>query len=164
MYFIFAINVVVYLYIFFAGYNVTILAYGQTGSGKTHSMGTNYIEEEDMGIIPRSVNDIFDIISSKEDWSFKVTVSFMELYQEQLYDLLTDKQRNQSIVEIRDDGKNIKIAGLVAKEVKNATEALHCLTQGSLGRATGATAMNAQSSRSHAIYTLCVYQHKKNDL
>ncbi|XP_071860404.1 kinesin-like protein 3A [Bombus fervidus] len=148
----------------FQGYNVTILAYGQTGSGKTHSMGTNYIEEEDMGIIPRSVNDIFDIISSKEDWSFKVTVSFMELYQEQLYDLLTDKQRNQSIVEIRDDGKNIKIAGLVAKEVKTATEALNCLTQGSLGRATGATAMNAQSSRSHAIYTLCVYQHKKNDL
>lgn len=164
MYFIFAINIVVYLYTFFAGYNVTILAYGQTGSGKTHSMGTNYIEEEDMGIIPRSVNDIFDIISSKEDWSFKVTVSFMELYQEQLYDLLTDKQRNQSIVEIRDDGKNIKIAGLVAKEVKTATEALKCLTQGSLGRATGATAMNAQSSRSHAIYTLCVYQHKKNDL
>ncbi|KAK1120467.1 hypothetical protein K0M31_012444 [Melipona bicolor] len=148
----------------FQGYNVTILAYGQTGSGKTHSMGTNYVEAENMGVIPRAVNDIFDMILSKEDWNFKVTVSFMELYQEQLYDLLTDKQRNQSIVDIRDDGKNIKIAGLVEKEVKSATETLDCLTQGSVGRATGATAMNAQSSRSHAIFTLCIYQHKKNDL
>lgn len=127
-------------------------------------MGTNYVEAENMGVIPRAVNDIFDMILSKEDWNFKVTVSFMELYQEQLYDLLTDKQRNQSIVDIRDDGKNIKIAGLVEKEVKNAMETLDCLTQGSVGRATGATAMNAQSSRSHAIFTLCVYQHKKNDL
>ncbi|XP_076163701.1 kinesin-like protein 3A isoform X2 [Ptiloglossa arizonensis] len=147
----------------FQGYNVTILAYGQTGSGKTHSMGTNYDETEDMGVIPRAVQDIFDIISSKEDWSFKVTVSFMELYQEQLYDLLTDKQRSQSVVDIRDDGKNIKVIGVVEKKIANTKEALQCLMQGSLGRATGATAMNAQSSRSHAIFTLCVYQHKKND-
>ncbi|XP_053989871.1 chromosome-associated kinesin KIF4-like, partial [Hylaeus volcanicus] len=147
----------------FQGYNVTILAYGQTGSGKTHSMGTNYDETEDCGVIPRAVNDIFTIISSKEDWSFRVTVSFMELYQEQLYDLLTEKQRSQSVVDIRDDGKNIKVAGVVEKEVENARETLECLMQGSLGRATGATAMNAQSSRSHAIFTLCVHQQKKND-
>ncbi|XP_053989856.1 chromosome-associated kinesin KIF4A-like [Hylaeus volcanicus] len=147
----------------FQGYNVTILAYGQTGSGKTHSMGTNYDETEDCGVIPRAVNDIFHIISSKEDWSFRVTVSFMELYQEQLYDLLTEKQRSQSVVDIRDDGKNIKVAGVVEKEVENARETLECLMQGSLGRATGATAMNAQSSRSHAIFTLCVHQQKKND-
>ncbi|XP_076246132.1 kinesin-like protein 3A [Calliopsis andreniformis] len=147
----------------FQGYNVTILAYGQTGSGKTHSMGTNYIETEDMGVIPRAVHDIFDMISSKEDWSFKVTVSFMELYQEQLYDLLADKQRNQSIVDIRDDGKHIKVTGVVEKDVANAKEALECLVQGSLGRVTGATAMNAQSSRSHAIFTLCINQQKKDD-
>lgn len=147
----------------FTGYNVTILAYGQTGSGKTHSMGTNYSEAEDTGVIPRAVHDIFDIVSLKKDWNFKITVSFMELYQEQLYDLLTDKQRNQSIVDIRDDGKNIKVTGVVEKEVTNAAETLQCLTQGSVGRATGATAMNANSSRSHAIFTLCVYQQKKTD-
>ncbi|KZC08147.1 Chromosome-associated kinesin KIF4A [Dufourea novaeangliae] len=147
----------------FQGYNVTILAYGQTGSGKTHSMGTNYVESEDTGIIPRAIHDIFDMIQLKEGWSFKVTVSFMELYQEQLYDLLTDKQRNQSIVDIRDDGKNIKISGLVEKEVTNADEALQCLTHGSLGRVTGATAMNAQSSRSHAIFTVSIYQQKLDD-
>lgn len=147
----------------FPGYNVTILAYGQTGSGKTHSMGTNYVEGENMGVIPRAVHDIFNMISLRKDWSFKITVSFMELYQEQLYDLLADKQRSQSIVDIRDDGKSIKVTGVVEKEVENAIEALNCLMQGSLGRATGATAMNAHSSRSHAIFTLCIYQQKKDD-
>ncbi|XP_031828912.1 kinesin-like protein 3A isoform X2 [Nomia melanderi] len=147
----------------FEGYNVTILAYGQTGSGKTHSMGTNYVETGDTGVIPRALHDIFNIIHLKKDWSFKVAVSFMELYQEQLYDLLADKQRNQSIVDIRDDGKNIKVSGVVEKEVVNAAEALQCLTQGSIGRVTGATAMNAQSSRSHAIFTICVHQQKQDD-
>ncbi|XP_076281819.1 chromosome-associated kinesin KIF4-like isoform X2 [Lasioglossum baleicum] len=147
----------------FKGYNVTILAYGQTGSGKTYSMGTNYIATEETGVIPRAVHNIFQIIESKEDWSFNVSVSFMELYQEQLYDLLADKPRNQSIVDIRDDGKNVKVSGVVENVVTNAQEALQCLTQGSLGRVTGATAMNAQSSRSHAIFTICIHQQKQGD-
>ncbi|XP_076282466.1 kinesin-like protein 3A isoform X2 [Lasioglossum baleicum] len=147
----------------FKGYNVTILAYGQTGSGKTYSMGTNYNATEETGVIPRAVHNIFQIIESKEDWSFNVSVSFMELYQEQLYDLLADKPRNQSIVDIRDDGKNVKVSGVVENVVTNAQEALQCLTQGSLGRVTGATAMNAQSSRSHAIFTICIHQQKQGD-
>ncbi|XP_036144376.1 chromosome-associated kinesin KIF4-like [Monomorium pharaonis] len=147
----------------FQGYNVTILAYGQTGSGKTHSMGTSYTGVEEKGIIPRVVYDIFEAIKSKEDWSFKVAVSFMELYQEQLYDLLSDKQKSQSIVDIREDGKSIRIVGVTEKQVINARETLECLTQGSMGRVTGATAMNAYSSRSHAIFTLCVRQQKKDD-
>ncbi|KAL6425654.1 hypothetical protein ACFW04_009636 [Cataglyphis niger] len=147
----------------FQGYNVTILAYGQTGSGKTYSMGTNYVGTGEKGIIPRVTHDIFERIKSKEDWSFKVAVSFMELYQEQVYDLLSDKQRSQSIVDIREDGKNIKIVGITEKEVINAEETLKCLTQGAMGRVTGATAMNAHSSRSHAIFTICIHQQKKND-
>ncbi|XP_032669022.1 chromosome-associated kinesin KIF4 isoform X1 [Odontomachus brunneus] len=147
----------------FQGYNVTILAYGQTGSGKTHSMGTNYTGVEEKGIIPRVTQDIFETIKLKEDWSFKISVSFMELYQEQLYDLLSDKQRSQSIVDIREDGKSIKIIGITEKEVTNAQETLECLSQGSIGRVTGATAMNAHSSRSHAIFTICIHQQKKDD-
>ncbi|XP_070152318.1 chromosome-associated kinesin KIF4 [Polyergus mexicanus] len=147
----------------FQGYNVTVLAYGQTGSGKTHSMGTNYVGMGEKGIIPRVSHDIFERIELKEDWSFKVTVSFMELYQEQLYDLLSDKQRSQSIVDIREDGKSIKIVGITEKQVINAQETLKCLTQGAMGRITGATAMNAHSSRSHAIFTICIHQQKKND-
>ncbi|XP_033227656.1 chromosome-associated kinesin KIF4 [Belonocnema kinseyi] len=148
----------------FQGYNVTILAYGQTGSGKTHSMGTNYSEtSENIGVIPRAVDDIFQTIKSQEEWDYKVTVAFMELYQEQLYDLLAQKQRSQCIVDIREDAKNIKIVGLTERPVLNAKETLQCLAEGSLCRATGATAMNSQSSRSHAIFTISVHQEKKND-
>ncbi|XP_071571504.1 chromosome-associated kinesin KIF4 isoform X3 [Temnothorax nylanderi] len=147
----------------FQGYNVTILAYGQTGSGKTHSMGTNYTGVGEKGIIPRVIYDIFEIIESKEDWNFKVAVSFMELYQEQLYDLLSDKQRSQSIVDIREDGKSIRIVSVTEKQVANAQETLECLAQGSTGRVRGATAMNAHTSRSHAIFTLCIRQQKRDD-
>lgn len=139
------------------------MAYGQTGSGKTHSMGTNYAGVGEKGIIPRVIYDMFEIIKSKEDWSFKVAVSFMELYQEQLYDLLSDKQKSQSVVDIREDGKSIRIVGVTEKQVTNAQETLDCLAQGSMGRVTGATAMNAYSSRSHAIFTLCIRQQRRDD-
>ncbi|XP_035733121.1 chromosome-associated kinesin KIF4-like [Vespa mandarinia] len=147
----------------FDGYNVTILAYGQTGSGKTHSMGTDYSGVEDMGIIPRAMQDIFKIVASKKEWNFRTSVSFMELYQEQLYDLLSDKQRTHSTVDIREDNKGIRIIGVTEKEVQNAEECLECLIEGSQGRVTGSTAMNAQSSRSHAIFTLHIQQQKGND-
>lgn len=139
------------------------MAYGQTGSGKTHSMGTNYTGVGEKGVIPRVIDDIFEIIESKKDWSFKVAVSFMELYQEQLYDLLSDKQKSQSIVDIREEGKSIKIVGVTEKQVTDVQETLECLAQGSMGRVTGATAMNAHSSRSHAIFTLCIRQQKRDD-
>lgn len=146
------------------GYNVTILAYGQTGSGKTHSMGTNYSESNgNDGVIPRAVEDIFETIKLKEDWDYKVAVSFMELYQEQLYDLLANKQRNQCVVDIREDSKSIKIVGVTERTVTNSQETLQCLADGSLCRATGATAMNSQSSRSHAIFSISVHQQKKDD-
>ncbi|XP_015113938.1 chromosome-associated kinesin KIF4 [Diachasma alloeum] len=152
----------------FKGYNVTILAYGQTGSGKTYSMGTNYSFTNDLstGIIPRAVGDIFSTISQKtlDNWTYKVTVGFMELYNEQLYDLLADKPtRKDSIVDIREDTNGIKIIGLTEREVTCAEQVLQCLMSGSQGRATGATAMNSQSSRSHAIFTLTVCQQKNND-
>lgn len=127
-------------------------------------MGTDYTGVGEKDIIPRVIYDIFERIKSKEDWSFKVAVSFIELYQEQLYDLLTSKQKSQSILEIREiDVKSIKIIGAIEKQVRDAQETLKCLAQGSMGRVTGATAMNAHSSRSHAIFTLCIHQQKRDD-
>ncbi|KAF6201027.1 hypothetical protein GE061_005474 [Apolygus lucorum] len=139
----------------FKGYNLTILAYGQTGSGKTYTMGTNYNGEGELGVIPRAVYDIFDIIESrKEDTTFGVTVSFLELYNESLYDLLTDKPREQSIVDMREMNNGICIPGLTELQVQNADNALAILKEGSSGRVVGATAMNAASSRSHAVFTI----------
>lgn len=74
---------------FILGYNVTILAYGQTGSGKTHSMGTNFVDnenEEDKGIIPRAIQDIFnEVHNKKEEAKFSIKASFIEVNNHYLY-------------------------------------------------------------------------------
>ncbi|XP_024085470.1 uncharacterized protein LOC106661425 isoform X2 [Cimex lectularius] len=137
----------------FKGYNLTILAYGQTGSGKTYTMGTNYSGDIELGVIPRAVYDIFDTIETKTDYSYRVTCSFLELYNESLYDLLTNKPREQSVVDMREQHNGVCIPGLTEVEVHSPAEALSRLQEGSQGRVVGATAMNAQSSRSHAIFT-----------
>ncbi|KAK5648918.1 hypothetical protein RI129_003810 [Pyrocoelia pectoralis] len=148
----------------FKGYNVTILAYGQTGSGKTYSMGTAYDSSSDIGIIPRAVNDIFNYANDNFAYDFHISVSFMELYQEMLYDLLTSKSREQSVVEIREDSKgSIIIPGLTTETVTSSAQALDMLLKGSKGRVTGSTNMNTQSSRSHAIFTINILMQQKSD-
>ena len=77
---------------FVLGYNATVLAYGQTGSGKTHSMGTVSTESTPLeleGTIPRAIREIFHRISNMPSYDFSVKVAFVELYKEQLYDLLS---------------------------------------------------------------------------
>ncbi|XP_059614251.1 chromosome-associated kinesin KIF4A [Phlebotomus argentipes] len=142
----------------FEGYNVTILAYGQTSSGKTYTMGTTYSGEDDSscGIIPRAMSDIFQQIEElkKRGYTFTVACTFLELYQEDLYDLLSDKPREGNTLDIREHNNNIVIPGVTEVAVSSARETTDCLIRGSSGRAVGATAMNAQSSRSHAIFSV----------
>ncbi|XP_062539116.1 chromosome-associated kinesin KIF4-like [Armigeres subalbatus] len=150
-----------------AGYNVTILAYGQTGSGKTYTMGTNYDGEEDetMGVIPRAINDIFEQIKDMDTES-EVTIncSFMELYQENLYDLLSNKiTREERVVDIREANNQIVIPGLTEVPIRTADETFEALMRGSQERAVASTAMNAVSSRSHAIFTLNLTNRSKGD-
>ncbi|RZC38617.1 Kinesin domain containing protein [Asbolus verrucosus] len=148
----------------FSGYNLTILAYGQTGSGKTHTMGTAYSGEEDMGVIPRAVSEIFKHVRDNFTYDFALSVSFMELYQEVLYDLLADKSREQCVLDIREDSnKGVLIPGLTEVPVENARSVLEALMRGSKSRVTGATNMNAQSSRSHAIFTINVLMQNKTE-
>uniref|UniRef100_A0A1Q3EWD5 Putative kinesin-like protein n=1 Tax=Culex tarsalis TaxID=7177 RepID=A0A1Q3EWD5_CULTA len=142
----------------YAGYNVTILAYGQTGSGKTFTMGTNYDGSEDatMGVIPRAIIDIFERIEeTRGESETKVACSFMELYQENLYDLLSEKgSREERVVDIRESNNQIVIPGLTEIPIRSAGETFEVLMRGSQERAVASTAMNAVSSRSHAIFTL----------
>ncbi|CAG9799552.1 unnamed protein product [Chironomus riparius] len=145
----------------FDGYNVTILAYGQTGSGKTYTMGTVFDgdwENTRVGIIPRALRDIFKTVRTMEDSStISITCSFMELYREVLYDLLTDRSRDQSVCEIREDGsKGIIINGLCEIPANDEDKATNCLMTGGSKRTVGATAMNDASSRSHAIFVVNV--------
>lgn len=151
----------------YAGYNVTILAYGQTGSGKTYTMGTNYDGEEDetMGVIPRAINDIFGRIEEMADESeVTVSCSFMELYQENLYDLLSSKgSREERVVDIRESNNQIVIPGLTEVQIRTAEDTFEALMTGSQERAVASTAMNAVSSRSHAIFTLNLTNRSKGD-
>ncbi|TRZ06187.1 hypothetical protein HGM15179_020919, partial [Zosterops borbonicus] len=151
----------------FKGYNATVLAYGQTGSGKTYSMGSTYTasqeHEPSVGVIPRVIKLLFEEKQQRQDWDFVLKVSYLEIYNEDILDLLCSS-RERSQISIREDPKEgIKIVGLTEKNVTCAQETVSCLEQGNNSRTVGSTAMNSQSSRSHAIFTICIDQKKKND-
>ncbi|RIB19736.1 P-loop containing nucleoside triphosphate hydrolase protein [Gigaspora rosea] len=149
---------------FIEGYNVTILAYGQTSSGKTYTMGTSdssKIPADQKGIVPRAMRSLFDIINSPQYKSrkFQIKVSFIEIYNEDLIDLLGEGEGPQ--VTIREDSKgHILWSGLQEIKVNSADEVMGHLSRGSSNRQVGATDMNQKSSRSHAIFSVTMIQHK----
>lgn len=143
------------------GYNCSVLMYGQTGSGKTYTMGTNYGQSEvaaaNPGIIPQAVRDLFACLSQQQGcWTAKV--SFLEIYNENVFDLLANPKDREAIP-IREVGKVIVLPGLVHRQVGDPEEALQCLEQGSRNRSTGATLLNSCSSRSHAIFSIHLQGH-----
>ncbi|XP_054717642.1 kinesin-like protein KIF21A, partial [Uloborus diversus] len=160
------------------GYNATILAYGQTGSGKTYTMGTGFdvsVSEDDKGIIPRAVHHLFDEMARQQNEaqnnnvtppSFQVLAQFMELYNEDIIDLLDpvrdgDVKNMKKCVKIHEDvDGQIYTVGLTSRSVTSADEALQCLKIGALSRTTASTKMNSQSSRSHAMFTLLMKQQR----
>ncbi|KAK2116214.1 Chromosome-associated kinesin kif4a [Saguinus oedipus] len=151
----------------FKGYNATVLAYGQTGSGKTYSMGGAYTAEQEneptVGVIPRVIQLLFKEIDKKSDFEFTLKVSYLEIYNEEILDLLCPS-REKSQINIREDPKEgIKIVGLTEKTVLVASDTVSCLEQGNNCRTVASTAMNSQSSRSHAIFTISIEQRKKSD-
>nr|XP_012803214.2 chromosome-associated kinesin KIF4A-like [Jaculus jaculus] len=152
----------------FKGYNATILAYGQTGSGKTYSMGGAYTAEQEdeptVGIIPRVIRLLFKEIDKKNDSEFTLKVSYLEIYKEEILDLLCSPREKASHINIREDPKaGVKIVGLTERTVFLASDTVSCLEQGNSSRTVASTAMNSQSSRSHAIFTIFIEQRKKTD-
>ncbi|TPP64453.1 Kinesin protein [Fasciola gigantica] len=136
------------------GYNATLFAYGQTGSGKTYTMGTCALEKfsgTNYGIVPRMVEDIFKCMPTFP-YDYTIRVSFLEIYKEDILDLLSDDVTTP--LPIREDNQVIKIPGLTERIVSCSDDVLTLLHSGSTKRSVGGTAMNSQSSRSHAIFTL----------
>ncbi|XP_072914236.1 kinesin family member 4 [Hemitrygon akajei] len=151
----------------FKGYNATVLAYGQTGSGKTYSMGGTYTSGQEgdpsVGVIPRVINMLFQKVEENLENDFALKVSYLEIYNEEIIDLL-DSSREKLPIHIREDPKEgIKIVGLIERKVNTAMDMVGCLEQGNSTRTVAATAMNTQSSRSHAIFTITVEQRKRSD-
>ncbi|XP_042027796.1 kinesin-like protein KIN-4C [Salvia splendens] len=149
----------------FHGYNGTVLAYGQTGSGKTYTMGTNYNgEEHGDAILPKVMDTIFTKVESMtESTEFLIRVSYIEVFKEDVFDLLDPKATGPSRVPIQIRERvsgGITLAGVTESEVRTKEEMASYLLQGSLSRATGSTKMNSQSSRSHAIFTISMEQRR----
>ncbi|XP_077588298.1 kinesin-like protein KIF3A [Stigmatopora nigra] len=139
-----------------AGYNGTIFAYGQTGTGKTFTMEGVRAVPELRGIIPNSFAHIFGHIAKAEgDTRFLVHVSYLEIYNEEVRDLLAKDQTQRLEVKERPDvGVYIKdLSGYVAN---NADDMDRIMTLGNKNRSVGATNMNEHSSRSHAIFTITI--------
>ncbi len=141
-----------------AGYNGTVFAYGQTGSGKTFTMmGADIGNDEQKGIIPRIVEQIFDrIVRSDVSIEFMVKVSYMEIYMERIRDLLVPANDNLPIHEDKERGVHVK--GLNEFYVGTVGEVYTIIEKGGQSRAVAATNMNQESSRSHSIFVIEVMQ------
>ncbi|XP_074654026.1 carboxy-terminal kinesin 2-like isoform X1 [Tubulanus polymorphus] len=143
------------------GYNVCIFAYGQTGSGKTYTMegGPDALHNADSrGMIPRAVEQVFDAsIAMKENgWQFTFEVSFLEIYNETIRDLLgNDGINSQTKHEIKIAGNNshdVMVTNLTTISVESADQVLSLLLKASRNRAVAETKCNARSSRSHSVF------------
>ncbi|CAF0882015.1 unnamed protein product [Brachionus calyciflorus] len=143
----------------FDGYNATVFAYGQTGSGKTHTISGCKTTVDDYGIIPRAVETIFQIINTSQKINqrdYIVKVNFIEIYKEELKDLLDSSEKDLQIRE--DEQGNTIIYGANEVSCSSLEEVMACFDSGTLLRHTGSTNMNEQSSRSHSVFTVCVEQ------
>ncbi|XP_046824647.1 kinesin-like protein KIF3B [Vespa crabro] len=137
------------------GFNGTIFAYGQTGTGKTYTMEGSKMEHEKRGIIPRSFEHIFNHIGRSENMQYLVRASYLEIYQEEIRDLL---HRDQSL---RFELKEKPESGVFVKDLstavcKSAAEIQRLMNEGNQNRTIGATNMNEHSSRSHAIFLITI--------
>ncbi|NXV19533.1 KIF3C protein, partial [Cepphus grylle] len=137
------------------GFNGTIFAYGQTGTGKTYTMQGAWAEPEKRGIIPISFEHIFTHISRSQNQQYLVRASYLEIYQEEIRDLLAkDQSKKLELKENPETGVYIKdLSSFVTKNVK---EIEHVMNLGSQTRSVGSTNMNEHSSRSHAIFLITI--------
>jgi hypothetical protein len=138
------------------GYNGTIFAYGQTGTGKTHTMTGVEGSDEHKGIMPRAFADIFENIKSDSNQTqFLVRASYLEIYNEEIRDLLAKNPKNRlELHEKPDSGVYVKDLSYYA--AKTAQEICDVMSIGIKNRSVGATAMNQHSSRSHSLFQITV--------
>ncbi|XP_008557733.1 kinesin-like protein KIF3B [Microplitis demolitor] len=137
------------------GFNGTIFAYGQTGTGKTYTMEGSKNDYDRRGIIPRSFEHIFNHIGRTENMQYLVRASYLEIYQEEIRDLLhADQSLRFELKEKPESGVFVKDLSTVV--CKSAHEIQQLMNKGNLNRTIGATNMNEHSSRSHAIFLITI--------
>jgi hypothetical protein len=153
------------------GYNGTIFAYGQTGAGKTFTIQGTADPSKDLdpakvelrGLLPRSNEFIFECIEEARQTGveFSVRCSYLEIYQEQIIDLLSPDSRNLNIREDIKDG--VYVEGLIEQTVSNCIETMDLIKTGARNRHVGQTSMNMESSRSHSVFTMLIESRVTED-
>ncbi|KAJ8459696.1 hypothetical protein OPV22_032622 [Ensete ventricosum] len=150
------------------GYKVCIFAYGQTGSGKTYTMMGNTGCAEQKGLIPRSLEQIFQTSQSLQcqGWKYKMQASILEIYNETIRDLLSPSRPStldtngglcKQYTIKHDANGNTIISDLTIVDVCSISEVSFLLQQAAESRSVGRTQMNEQSSRSHFVFTLRIF-------
>jgi centromeric protein E len=147
------------------GYHGTVFAYGMTGTGKTFSMqGT----ATSPGVIPLAITDIFSFIRETPHREFLLRVSYLEIYNEKIHDLLSTSGSpglagsQQEEIKLREDSKRGVYATPLKEEiVQSPTQLLRVIARGDLARRTGSTQFNARSSRSHAVVQIVVESRER---
>uniref|UniRef100_A0A7N6BP37 Kinesin-like protein KIF16B n=1 Tax=Anabas testudineus TaxID=64144 RepID=A0A7N6BP37_ANATE len=145
----------------FEGYNACVFAYGQTGSGKSYTMMG---APGDAGLIPRICEGLFSRISEATRWdeaSFRTEVSYLEIYNERVRDLLRRKSTQTYNLRVREHPKDGPYVEDLSKHlVQNYSDVEELMEAGNINRTTASTGMNDVSSRSHAIFTINFTQAK----
>ncbi|EFN81043.1 Bipolar kinesin KRP-130 [Harpegnathos saltator] len=155
-----------------AGYSCTVFAYGQTGTGKTYTMeggrvedpGLHWQSDTSAGMIPRCLSHLFDELQLLENQQYVVKINFLELYNEELFDLLGPSSHDATKIKLYEDMSkkgSVIIHGLEEVTVRNKTKVYKILEKGSERRQTAATLMNSNSSRSHTVFSITI--HMKED-
>nr|XP_046206561.1 centromere-associated protein E isoform X7 [Oncorhynchus gorbuscha] len=142
------------------GYNGTIFAYGQTSSGKTFTMMGSSLTP---GVIPLAMEDVFQTIKNCPKKEFLLRVSYLEIYNETVTDLLCDNWKRKPL-EIREgNNKNVYVADLTEELVTSPEQALAWIRKGEKNRHYGKTKMNQRSSRSHTIFRMILESRDSGD-
>ncbi|KAI7796832.1 kinesin-like protein KIF22 [Triplophysa rosa] len=142
------------------GQNASVFAYGPTGAGKTHTMLGS---QEQPGIIPRAVKEVFNLVAAQEkeqdSWQYSVGMSYLEIYNEKVLDLLSSGSQDLPIREDKD--RNILIPGLTHTPLSSFSDFDRHFIPASLNRTTASTKLNQRSSRSHAVLLVKVVKSQR---
>ncbi|XP_064366604.1 centromere-associated protein E isoform X4 [Dromaius novaehollandiae] len=142
------------------GYNGTIFAYGQTASGKTYTMMGN---DDFVGIIPKAIQHVFKIICEIPDREFLLRVSYMEIYNETITDLLCDIRKKKPLGIREDVNRNTYVEDLIEEVVVAPEQVMEWIRKGEKNRHYGETKMNEHSSRSHTIFRMIIESRERSD-
>lgn len=142
------------------GVNGTIFAYGQTGSGKTFTITGGTDRYVDRGLIPRTISHIFDAMKKEQKSTFRMFISYLEIYNEHGYDLLSREDNATKIEQLpkvilrEDEDGNTHLKNLSVNMAGTEEDALNLLFLGDTNRVVAETAMNDASTRSHCIFII----------